>query len=414
MKIVIVIDSWNKGNGSIVASHRLVNELQSRGHEITLVSTSGREAMNFNGSFFAVPGFILPGTRESMESMEFQCAKGEKKTLRKAFAGADIVQIQLPFFIARNAVRIAKQMKIPVIGACHLQSQNLTGAMGKDNKILDLLINSWFNYTLFNRVDVLHCPSEFAADLVKSKGCKAHFRVISNGIPKRFTPIENAERPEMFGDHFVMMNVGRHAMEKRQEIMIDAVLKSKYKDKIKLLICGKGETSERLKERGKELPVEPLVRYISDEEKHLFLNTADMYLHSSAVELESLSCLEALGCGIPCLIEHSPYSASSQFALDEKFLFKSIEELTAKIDYWYENRAALPEMKKKTLKMAEGYRMDTSIDFMEDLYRDVINTEKGAKGLIPKGKKIIPGIQISKFEKTLPKVGRAEVIEKVG
>ena len=39
MKIVIVIDSWNNGNGCIVTTHRLVEELQSRGHEISLVST---------------------------------------------------------------------------------------------------------------------------------------------------------------------------------------------------------------------------------------------------------------------------------------------------------------------------------------------------------------------------------------
>ena len=87
------------------------------------------------------------------------------------------------------------------------------------------------------------------------------------------------------------MNVGRHALEKRQELMIDGVLNSKYKDNIQLLLCGKGEDSEKLRERGKELPVEPLVDYVSMEDKLTYLNTADMYLQSSVIELESLSCL---------------------------------------------------------------------------------------------------------------------------
>ncbi len=205
--------------------------------------------------------------------------------------------------MSRNAANVAKRMKIPVMGAAHIQSQNLTGAMGKDNHTLDYLFNTWFNFQLFNRVPAIHCPSQHAADLLKSKGCKAHLRVVSNGIPREFVPMENARRPDFFGDKFVILNIGRHAMEKRQESIIDAVLQSKYKEQILLLICGRGEDTKKLIERGKELPVEPLIKYISEEEKHLFYNTCDLYVHASGVELESRTCLEAVGSGTPCLIE---------------------------------------------------------------------------------------------------------------
>ncbi|MDX2444159.1 MAG: glycosyltransferase [Bacteroidales bacterium] len=403
MKIVIVIDSWNKGNGCIVSTHRLVNELQKRGHEITLVSTSGEEALKFNGPFYALPGFYLPGVKESMKNMGFLFAKGEKKTLKKAFAGADLVQIQFPYFVARNAVKVANKMNIPVIGACHIQSQNMTGAMGKDSKAMDWFFNSWFNFELFNRVNAIHCPSEFAADLIKTKGSNSHFRVISNGIPEKFVSIDNLTRPDLFGDKFVLMNVGRHAMEKKQEILIDAVLQSKYKDNIKLLICGKGETSERLIQRGKELPVEPLIRYISEEEKLLFFNTSDMYVHSSAVELESLSILEAIGTGLPSLIEDSPLSATSQFAPDDRFLFKTVEELSVKIDYWYENKESLKKIKEQILLNAGKYRIENSINAMEELYDDAIKTHNGAIGLLPKGQKIIPGDKVINLEPVVSK-----------
>lgn len=390
MKIVIVIDSWNKGNGCIVTTHRLVNELKAKGHEIVLVSTGGEEASKFEGDFYEVPGFYMPGVKESMKNMGFLFAKGKKAILRKAYQGADLVQIQLPYFVAYNAVKVAKEMNIPVLGACHIQSQNMTGAMGKDSKLMDWFLNTWFNFELFNRVEAVHCPSEFAADLIKSKGANSHFRVISNGIPRQFVPMDHPVKPAFYNNHFVLMNVGRHAMEKNQEMMIDAVLKSKYKDDIKLLICGKGETSERLKERGKELPIEPLIRYISDEEKYEFLNTSDMYLHTSGVELESLSCLEAIGCGLTCLIQDSPHSATKQFASDHRFVFKGVDELAQKIDYWYENRESLVDFRKKTLVDAKKYRMDNTIQAMEDLYQDLINSHKGESGLLSKGEKIIP------------------------
>lgn len=392
MKIVFVIDSWNKGNGCIVVTHTLAKELRDRGHEVSLVTTAGEEASNFNGKVYTVPGFYMPGVKEAMKNMKFLFGVGKKKVYRSAFEGAHVVEVLFPYFMAKNAVKVAKEMNIPVMGACHIQSQNMTGAMGKDNKSMDKFFNSWFNYELFNRVDAIHCPSEFAADLIQAKGSRAHFRVISNGIPREFVPLEKPKRPDFFGDYFVLMNVGRHAMEKNQETLIDALLKSKYKDKIKLLLCGKGETSERLKERGRELPVEPLVRFISEEEKLLFLNTADLYIHSSGIELESRSCLEAIGCGLPCLIEDSPNSAASQFALDDRFLFNSgnIEEMTARIDYWYEKRAELKKLKKPTLKSAEQYRIDKTMDAKEQLYKDVIKSHFHPNGLLPKGEKIGP------------------------
>ena len=46
-------------------------------------------------------------------------------------------------------------------------------------------------------------------------------------------------------------------------------------------------------------------------------------MYMLGVELESRTCLEAVGSGTPCLIEDAPHSASSQFALDDRFLFSS-------------------------------------------------------------------------------------------
>lgn len=301
MKIVLVIDSWVGGNGAIVATKRMVEELTARGHEISIVSTGNHEG---DYDFYEVPGFYLPFVRESMENMGFLFGKGKKAILRRAFEGADLVQIQFPFFMARNAVKLAKKMNIPVIGSCHIQPQNIISAMGKEDPRMEKMFYALFNFCLFNQVEAIHCPSDFAANMLAEQGSGAHFRVISNGIPREYFPTQ-APRPDWFGDRFVIANVGRHAMEKRQELLIEGTLKSKYKDNIQLLLCGKGEDTEKLKELGKKLPVKPLIDYVSLEDKLLYLNTSDLYLHSSVVELESLSCLEAIGCGLPCLIGNS-------------------------------------------------------------------------------------------------------------
>ncbi len=371
MKIAIVIDGWHGGNGAIVATERMVDELTARGHKIVIVSTGKHEG---NFEHFEVPGFYLPGVKESLENMEFKFGKGVKSIYRKAYKGVDIVQIQFPMFMARNAVNVANEMGIPVIGSCHLQPQNIISAMGKESRLMEIFFTKWFNLNLFKKVKGIHCPSHFAADMLQREGSKAHMRVISNGIPVEYYPSKD-KRPDWFGDKFVITNIGRHAMEKRQELLIDGVLRSKYADNIQLLLCGKGEDSEKLKKRGEELPVKPLVDFVSMEDKLLYLNTSDIYLHSSVVELESLSCLEAIGCGLPCLIADSPHSAAPQFALDDRFIFTmdDADALAEKIDYWYENRETLAEMKQHTLRMAEYYRFEKCINEMEEFYHDAIS-----------------------------------------
>ncbi len=369
MKIAIVIDAYNRGNGGCIATMRLVEGLKQRGHEFTIVATKSLEQERF----YQVKGFYAPGTKEAQGEMDFMFGVGQKKVLRKAFADVDLVQIQFPFFLARNAANVAKRMDKKVMGACHVQPQNVICAMGKESKLMERLLYKLFNFMLFNRVPVVQCPSQFAANLLWEHGCDAATRVVSNGIPEKYAA-GAYDRPDFYGDKLVLMNIGRHALEKRQSLLIEGVKRSKYADKILLMVCGKGEMSEQLVQLGDSLPVKPLVRYITNEEKLQFLNTADLYVHGSIVELESLSCLEAIGCGLPCLIGDSEYSAAPQFALDDRFIFRKddADDLAGKIDYWYEHRDELRTSRAKVLEMAEHYRFERCLDRMEALYEEVM------------------------------------------
>ena len=387
MKIVIVIDAWSEGNGALVATKRLGEELLARGHQVSVVSTNDPGG---DFVFYKVPAYYPPLMKTAFIKMELAFGKGKKNVFRKAFEGADLVQIQFPFPMARNAVKVAKEMGVPVIAAFHVQPQNIVSAAGMESSILNRFADAFFNYILFKRVDIIHSPSQFGADLLKKSGINAHVRVISNGIPREFIPVKS-ERPGWFADRFVILNVGRHAIEKRQELLIEGVRRSKYKENIQLILCGKGPDSQKLKSLVSDLPVQPVIEYATNEDKLLYLNTADLYLHSSVVELESLTCLEAIGCGLPCLIGNSPSSAAPQFALDARFLFKmdNPDDLAEKINYWYENRIILRNMKADVLEMAEKYRFDRCISEMENLYKDTLQYySEGRKRKVSEIKKI--------------------------
>lgn len=371
MHIALIIDSYNNANGGTIATKRLVEELRKRGHKISIISAIHEDPSD--PDFYKVPGFVLPGTGASLESMKFLFGRNDKKIYKKVMKNADIVQIQFPFLMAKGAVKAAKLLGKPVVAAFHVQPQNIMAAMGKTSKWLERMIWYFFKRLLFNHVSVITCPSVFAVNLLKSQGVEAEMVAISNGIPKEYYQYD-CKRPEWFGDKLVLLNIGRHAYEKRQLLLIEGVKRSKYASNIQLILAGKGERTEELKEKGKELPVPPYIEYISAEEKFNFLNTADLFVHSSIVELESLSCLEAIGCGLPCLISDSKYSAASQFALDERFLFTSddADSLAKKLDYWYENREVLRSkaLKKRVLDEAAPYRFEKAVDDYEAFIRN--------------------------------------------
>ncbi|MCK9205251.1 MAG: glycosyltransferase [Bacteroidales bacterium] len=373
MKIVIVIDSFNDGNGGCIAAKRLVKELRCRGYKVAIVSAIHEDPSD--PDFFQVPGFVLPGAGDAQDNMKFLFGRSDRKVYEKAMKDADIVQIQFPFPMAKGAVNAAKRLGIPVVGAFHVQPQNIIAALGKNSKLLDRLFWFSFKYFLFKRVPIISCPSPFAVKLLRSEGVKAKMTPISNGIPVEYVPRDH-ERPEWFGDKLVLLNIGRHANEKRQALLIEGVKRSKYAHKIQLILAGRGERTEELKANGREIPVQPYIEYISFEDKLRYLNTADLFVHASIIELESLSCLEAIGCGLPCLISNSKYSAASQFALDERFIFQSDDpdKLASALDYWYENREELrsDRMKKAVLAKAESFRFARAVDNYEIFIREAI------------------------------------------
>ena len=373
MNIAFVIDSYNDANGGTIATKRLVDELRKRGHKATIITAIHEDPSD--PDFYQVPGFVLPGTEASLENMKFLFGRNDQKVYEKAMKDADIVQIQFPFLMARGAVKAAKRLGKPVVGAFHVQPQNIMAAMGKTSKLLEWTLWLFFKFFLFKRVDTITCPSQFAANLLESEGINAIMFPISNGIPVEYTP-GSYERPDWFGDKLVLLNIGRHAYEKRQMLLMEGVRRSKYAGNIQLILAGRGERTEELKEKGKELPVEPFIEYISFEDKLRYLNTADLFVHGSIVELESLSCLEAIGCGLPCLVSDSNYSAAPQFALDDRFLFTSDDpdHLADKLDYWYEHRDELRSaaLKEKVLDEAAQYRFDKAVDDYETFIRNVV------------------------------------------
>ena len=110
------------------------------------------------------------------------------------------------------------------------------------------------------------------------------------------------------------------------------------------------------------------------------INCADLYVHPAEVEIEAISCLEAISCGLVPVISDSPRSATRFFALDEKNLFacSDPDSLAQKIDYWLDHPEEKAARRAAYLGYTKQFDHDHCMDLMEQMILQV-HAEKGSK-----------------------------------
>ncbi len=386
MIIVFVMDSYGLlNNGTSATAQRFADELVKMGHTVRVLGVKS-EKYKDDPNYFGLEKFDFPVFQPLIDSQGFSFAKcDDVETITKAIKGADIVHLFLPFPLENRARLIAQELNVPVTGAFHLQPENITYTiyLGKSKSVNNLLYHYFYIY-FYKYIRHIHCPSKMMADELikhKYKNCVPH--PISNGVSDLFKPIK-AEKPKELKDKFVILMIGRLSREKRQDLIIKAISKSKYNSKIQLILCGQGPYYEKLQKLSNKLLKNKVIfRFVKQDELLKIINYSDLYIHSSDAESEAIACIEAFSCGLVPVISDSPLAATNQFALDNNCLFKhgNSTSLANQIDYWIEHEDAKKELSKKYIEYGEEYRLPAQVKKLEKVFYQAIEEHKNGNDL---------------------------------
>ena len=370
MNIVLVIDQFdNSNNGTTITARRYAEQLRRRGHRVTILA--GGEPAEHK---ICAPVHTIPFFQPLVEKQGFSFAKPDEEAYYQAFREADVVHFYLPFRFCRRGEEIARQMRIPTVAAFHLQPENITFSIGMGNRrpINDFLYHLFYR-RFYNRFRFIHCPSRFIADQLAAHGYDADLRVISNGVDPAFRPIETP-RPPAWEGKFAVLMIGRLSGEKRQDLIIEAAKRSRHRDRIQLVFAGKGPKEKEYKKQSAGLPAPPVFGFYGQEDLLRLINSCDLYVHASDAEIEGISCMEALACGLVPVIADSPRSATPQFALDDRSLFEAgnAQALADKIDYWIEHPEEKARMSREYAAQGDAMRVDACVARAEEMYEQAI------------------------------------------
>jgi 1,2-diacylglycerol 3-alpha-glucosyltransferase len=285
----------------------------------------------------------------------------------------DVVHLQFPFWLSFAALSEARRAGRPVVAGFHVQPENLLLNVGVHSpRLNDLAYRKWIN-RLYNQVDLVVCPTEFALRKLRDHGLLVPTVVISNGVPLDARPAGRVRSARQVGKINVLM-AGRLASEKREEDLIEAVRRSRHRDRIRLVIAGGGPREHELLRLAKSLPNGAEIGFVSRERLLSEFEAADLFVHCSEVELEGIVVLEAISFGLPVLVAQSPESAASELAKDEDLRFAAgdVAELTSKLDSLLDHPDKLQAARAWSLEYARRIDVGQSVHRLVDAYRGVI------------------------------------------
>ncbi len=362
LRIVYVTDTIEgRLGGGVIAARNVVTQLRSH-HEVVVAAADASGLGDVR-----LPGFMLPV--RAMRDMQFTMARPDRGVLASALEGADVAHLQFPFWLSMVAVGVARRQGVPVVAAFHVQPENALYNVGIRWRWLARAIYRFWIERVFNRADAVVCPTEFARRKLIEHGLVRPAYVISNGVPPDVTRVEGPREAAHDG-RLVVLSVGRLAAEKRQDVLLEAVHRSAYRDRISVVLAGAGPREKELRRLATALEVDAEIGFLPRERLLRLLGTADLMVHASEVELEGIAVLEAMRAGLPAIVAESPESAASGLALGSDLSFPAGDPaaLAQRIDALLGHPLRREHARVRAIAASRAYSFEASVASLEQIY----------------------------------------------
>ena len=173
-----------------------------------------------------------------------------------------------------------------------------------------------------------------------------------------------------------MLAVGRLEKNKNIGVILDAISIIKNK-KVKLVICGDGKDYIKLKKKAENLGINDRVVFLGNRNDMINVyHSADCYVLSSFREGLSRSLMEAMACGLPCVVTNI---RGNRDLIDSQggFVFRppDKQKLATSIMKINESSELRKSMSNHNLEKIKAFSLKTVTNKLAEIYKEQFCTE---------------------------------------
>jgi len=332
-------------NGVANSVYMLKQELENRGHNVYVFTTTTPKAPEYEYNVFRVPSIPFIFITERRVGLFYQprLANVMKKL------NLDIIHTHTEFSLGIFGRIMARELRLPIVHTYHTIYEDYTHYLTRF-KALDRRAKAFariYSKICCNRAERVIVPTEKTKQLLMNYSVHKDISVIPTGIDLRKFDKSNysdesirklKEQYNILPDEKVMIYVGRVSQEKNLEELVHAMPEymAKRKD-LKFVIVGSGPALDGLKSLVKRYKLQESFVFTGAQPWDiigLYYRLGDVFVSASKSETQGLTYIEAMACGLPvvaredrCLEDILRQGENGYTFTDVEGLYESLEQV---------------------------------------------------------------------------------------
>lgn len=360
----------------------IVGGMNAGGAETFLMKIyRGLDTANYQMDFAVAVDGVYDNEIKSMGGRIYHITPKSKGAVKNFFSIKNLVkehQYKYVMRVSQHSLSSLELLAAKMGGAEVLafRSSNSNTIGGK----IDAMMHKLFMPLVKIVANVKIAPSTEAAEFMFGKGCieKQNVMLLHNGLDTELYRYSEAKRKKIrkelgIEDKFVIGHVGRFSHQKNHEFLINifAEIKKKRDDAV-LLLAGKGELEEKIRNKVKQMGLDNSVLFLGvRSDIPILLSAMDVFVFPSYFEGMPNTVIEAQTSGLFCLISDSITKEAmvtkrvNMISLNQS-ASQWANEIIKRADIAFDRECIVAEMQKK------GYEIK---DCVEEFVKIVL--EKG-------------------------------------
>ena len=299
LKIAVFTETWlPKLDGVTSILCLMLQRLNEQGHHVLLFGPPGGPNAYAGAECVALAGPRCPFYPEIRMNVPRPTTWKRLKSYQP-----DLVHIVNPVLFGPFAFLFARHLGVPIVASYHADLPRYVQYYGYG--FIEPFVWRYLR-AMHNQAHLNLCPSTTTLQELRRHGFK-RVRWWHRGIDtQRFSPgpRDEALRHRLTDGHpdeFLVLNVGRHAPEKRLETIRPAIVEQPG---VRLAMVGDGPSHARLRATFQGTPT-VFTGYLQGDELVAAYRSADTFLFPSTTETFGLVALEAMACRLPVIAARS-------------------------------------------------------------------------------------------------------------